>query len=100
MTQSGHPGGSPSARFDRPDLCGALINRDRWKFAGILDRKSTEVIHDRLPFLDFLNSALLRHGVDAGLIHRRARQREEIDLRFERLTLLVFGRDRQFVKSS
>jgi hypothetical protein len=59
MTNRRHPGGWFSARFDRP--CDALIDRDRWKLTSVRDRKSAEVIHNCLPFLDFLHRAFVRH---------------------------------------
>ncbi len=97
---------SRSAHFDRPDLCGALIDRDRGKFALAFDRQTAEVIHDRLPFLDLPDSVFLRPGGDTGLIHR-ARRRQQVgrvaarvveclDPRFEGLTLLVLGHESQF----
>ena len=62
------------------------------------------MIHDCLPFLYFPDSAIIRHRVDTTLIHgawRRkqvgrvmARVLEQLDPRFERLTLLVLGRQR------
>ena len=57
-----------SANFDCPDLGGALIHRD--------DRQAAEVVHDRLPLLDLPDSAVPRHGINAGVIHRADRRQQ------------------------
>ena len=49
-----------SVHFDRPDLCSTVIDRNHGQFARVLDRQAAEVIHDRLPFLDFQDRAALR----------------------------------------
>jgi len=64
------------------------------------------VIHDRLPFLDLPDGAFLPHSVDTTVVHRArrgqqvrrviARVVERLDLRFERLAILVLGYKSEF----
>ena len=89
-----------SARFEC-DLSGAFIDRDHGKFARAFYRKSSKVIHDRLPFLDLRDSAFPLRGGDAAPVHRAgwrqqigrviARVVECLDLRFKRLTCLFLA---------
>ena len=63
------------------------------------------MIHDRLPFFDLADRAFLHYSVNAALIHRALRRQqvtrvvarivERLDLRFEGLTSLVFGNQRE-----
>jgi hypothetical protein len=53
-----------SSRFDRSHFGGALIDWNDWNFARFLDRQAAEMIHDRLPFLDFPN---LRRSVGGSV---------------------------------
>jgi hypothetical protein len=95
---------SRSSHPDRSDLGGALIHRYRWQFARSVGRETAKVIHDRLPFLDFPEAAVLRPGIKACLIRRARRWQqvgrviatviERLDLRFQRLPVLVLGHNR------
>ena len=78
-----------------------IMGNSPWPSTG----RTTEVIHNRLPFLDLLDSTLLCQCIDTFLIHRPGGSRSGVslrgsssasDLRLEGLTLLVFGHKHQF----
>lgn len=61
---------SVSAHFDRADFFRAFVEHESGKFAGILDRDTAEMIHDRLPFLDLLDGSAFCLRDNAVRIHR------------------------------
>jgi hypothetical protein len=96
---------SRSACLDRPNLHSAFIDRDCRQFAVALGWQTSEVIHDRLPFLDFADSAVSCPYGDAVFIYRTRRRQQVggvlarvvkcLDPRREGLTRLVLGHQRQ-----
>src|SRR5271155_1819125 len=96
---------SRSACLDRPDLHSTFIDRDCRQFAVALGRQTSEVIHDRLPFLGLADTAVSHPYGDAVFIYRTRRRQQVggvlarvvkcLDPRREGLTRLVLGHKRQ-----
>src|SRR5579871_104300 len=56
------PVSDTSSRLDCPDFSRTLVDWDNRQFARFRHRQTTQVIHDRLPLLDFSQGTLLRRG--------------------------------------